>query len=43
MTMDQVSAQLTKGSSTNKAPHNKAFSGLNESQAGAIAEYVKTL
>jgi len=43
MTVSQVSDQLTKGASANKAPHNKGMSGLNDNQATAIAEYVKTL
>jgi hypothetical protein len=34
---------LTKGEATSKAPHNKGISGLNEAQAKAIADFVKTL
>ncbi len=43
MEMNQLVDQLMKGDSTKKPPHNKGMSGLNEEQATAIAEYVKTL
>lgn len=39
----ELANQITKGKSENKAPHNKPISGLNEAQAKAIAEYIKTL
>lgn len=40
---DQIAQHLMKGEPTSKPPHNKAISGLNEAQAKAIADYVKTL
>ena len=43
MDADKLAAYSTKGESTSKAPHNKGMSGLNEQQAKAIADYVKTL
>jgi mono/diheme cytochrome c family protein len=43
MEVNQIVQHLTKGESGSKAPHNKGISGLNEGQAKAIAEYVKTL
>jgi mono/diheme cytochrome c family protein len=43
MSADQVVEHLTKGEATSKAPHNKGMAGLNEGQAKAIAEFVKTL
>jgi mono/diheme cytochrome c family protein len=43
MDADQITAHLTKGEPTSKAPHNKAISGLTADQAKAIADYVKTL
>jgi cytochrome c len=43
MEVNQIVEHLTKGESGSKAPHNKGISGLNEGQAKAIAEYVKTL
>lgn len=39
----QIADHLTKGEATSKPPHNKGMSGLNETQAKAIADYVKTL
>lgn len=39
----QIAQHLTKGEPASKPPHNKAMSGLNEAQAKAIADYVKTL
>jgi cytochrome c len=39
----QIAEHITKGEATSKAPHNKGISGLNEEQASAIAEYIKTL
>ena len=35
--------RITKGRSGSKAPHNKGMSGLNDGQAKAIADYIKTL
>ena len=43
MSVDQVVQHVTKGESDSKPPHNKGISGLNESQAKAIAEYIKKL
>lgn len=40
---NQIAAHLTKGEAGSKPPHNKGIAGLNEAQANAIAEYVKTL
>ena len=40
---NELANQITKGKSGSKAPHNKPMSGLDEAQAKAIAEYVKTL
>jgi cytochrome c len=41
--VSQIVEHLTKGESGSKAPHNKGIAGLNDGQAKAIAEYVKTL
>jgi len=41
--VDQVAEHVTKGESGSKPPHNKAIAGLNDEQAKAIAEYIKTL
>ncbi len=43
MEVNQIVEHLTKGESGSKAPHNKGIAGLNDGQAKAIAEYVKTL
>ena len=43
MGADQIVAHITKGEPESKPPHNKGISGLNEGQAKAIADYVKTL
>jgi cytochrome c len=43
MEVNQIAEHLTKGESASKAPHNKGIAGLNDGQAKAIAEYVKTL
>jgi cytochrome c len=43
MEVNQIVEHLTKGESASKAPHNKGIAGLNDGQAKAIAEYVKTL
>jgi mono/diheme cytochrome c family protein len=40
---NRIVEHLTKGESGSKAPHNKGIAGLNDEQAKAIAEYVKTL
>ena len=34
---------ITKGEPSSKAPHNKGMAGLNDEQAKAIADYIKTL
>jgi mono/diheme cytochrome c family protein len=34
---------LTKGAPQKKAPHSKSIAGIDDTQAGAIAEYLKTL
>jgi hypothetical protein len=39
----QLATHITKGEPKSKAPHNKGIAGLNEDQAKAIAEFVKTL
>src|SRR3954465_174826 len=39
----QITEHLTKGEANSKPPHKKGISGLNEKQAAAIAEYVKSL
>jgi mono/diheme cytochrome c family protein len=39
----RIAEHLTKGESTSKPPHNKGMAGLTDTQAKAIAEYVKTL
>ena len=41
--VNQVAEHITKGESGSKAPHNKGIAGLNDEQAKAIAEYIKTL
>jgi len=41
--INQIAAHITKGESGSKAPHNKGIAGLNDGQAMAIAEYIKTL
>lgn len=40
---DEIAEFLTKGAADKKAPHTKPISGLNEAQAKAIAEFIKTL
>ena len=40
---NQIAEHITKGEPGSKAPHNKGIAGLNEEQAKAIAEYIKTL
>jgi len=39
----QIAEHTAKGNPQSKAPHNKPFAGIDEQQAKAIAEYVKTL
>jgi cytochrome c len=41
--VSQVAEHIAKGEPGSKAPHNKGVAGLNDEQAKAIAEYVKTL
>ena len=43
MDANQLVQQITKGQPNSKAPHNKAISGVSETQAKAIATYVKSL
>ena len=38
-----ISDQITKGKQGSKAPHGKAMAGVNEAQAKAIADFVKSL
>jgi cytochrome c len=40
---NQIVDHITKGEAGSKAPHNKGTSGLNDEQAKAIADWVKTL
>lgn len=40
---DKITTYLMKGESGNKAPHNKGVSGLTDSEAKAIADYIKAL
>ena len=42
-TAEQITDHLLKGEPTSKPPHSKGMSGLNEDQAKAIADFVKTL
>ena len=39
----KIAEHIAKGEPGSKAPHNKGIAGLNDEQAKAIAEYVKTL
>jgi cytochrome c len=41
--VNQVVEKITKGDSSSKAPHKDGIAGLNEEQAKAIADYIKTL
>jgi len=43
LSADDIAALLTKGNDAKKPPHKKAMSGLADSDAKAVAEYVKTL
>jgi mono/diheme cytochrome c family protein len=38
----QIVEHTTKGEPNSKPPHNKAVTGVNEEQAKAIAEFVRT-
>jgi len=40
---DKIAEHITKGEPNSKPPHKKGLSGVNEAQAKAIAEFVKTL
>jgi mono/diheme cytochrome c family protein len=42
-TADQITEHLLKGEPASKPPHAKGISGLNEAQAKAISDFVKTL
>ena len=39
----KIVQHITKGEPDSKAPHNKGISGVNDAQAKAIAEFIKTL
>jgi len=39
----QIADHITKGEPTSKAPHNKGMAGINDDQATAIAQFVKSL
>ena len=41
--VSQITAHITKGESTSKAPHNKGISGVSDEQAKSIADYIKSL
>jgi mono/diheme cytochrome c family protein len=38
-----LAQHITKGVVGSKAPHNKGIAGMNDAQATAIAEFIKTL
>jgi len=40
---DKIVQHITKGEPDSKAPHNKGIAGLNDDQAKAIADFIKTL
>jgi mono/diheme cytochrome c family protein len=40
---DELVTLLSKGDPQRKAPHSKSFPGMDEAQAKALAEYVKSL
>jgi mono/diheme cytochrome c family protein len=42
-TAEEIATHLLKGEPSSKPPHSKGISGLKESQAKAIADFVKTL
>lgn len=39
----QIVKHITKGEANSKPPHKKGIAGLNDQQAQAIADFVKTL
>lgn len=39
----QIVEHVTKGEANSKAPHNKGIAGVDEEQAKAIADFIKTL
>jgi len=41
--VDKIVHHITKGEPESKPPHKKGITGVTESQAKAIAEFVKTL
>jgi len=41
--VDQLTKQILNGESTSKGVHKKGFSRINDEQASAIAQYVKSL
>ena len=41
--VNQIAEHVSKGESESKAPHNKGIPGLNDEQAKAVAEWVKSL
>jgi|SRR5689334_2772491 cytochrome c553 len=43
MDADKMTAYLTKGEPKSKPPHNKGMSGVTDTQAKAIADYIKAL
>src|SRR5262245_13787418 len=42
-TADQITEHTLKGNPESKAPHKKAIAGVNDEQAKAISEFVKSL
>ena len=42
-TASQITDHILKGEPESKSPHNKGIAGVNEAQAKAIADFVKTL
>ena len=43
MTAEKLAEYTTKGEATSRSPHKKGISGVNDAQAKAIAEFIKTL
>lgn len=43
LSAQQITALLTTGNPSKKAPHSKPFSGLSADQASQVATYVMTL
>ena len=41
--VNQIAQHVTKGEPESKAPHNKGIAGLNDEQAKAVAEWIKSL